>query len=75
MVVVVEILYVVHNDSEGLCRIFVLPMIGSFDEDLTIAKRRKLQEVWSCLLFIRSGQNRLARQSERGRRRGRQRKR
>ena len=31
--------------------------------------------VWSCLLFIRSGQNHLARHCERGRRQGRQRKR
>ena len=31
--------------------------------------------VWSCFLFIRSGQNHLARHSERGRRQGRQRKR
>ena len=29
-------------------------------------KRRKLQLVWSCLPFIRSGQNHLARHSERG---------
>ena len=31
--------------------------------------------IWSCLPFIRSGQNHLARPSERGRRQGRQRKR
>ena len=31
--------------------------------------------VWSCLLFIRSGQTHLARHSERGNRLGRQRKR
>ena len=31
--------------------------------------------IWSCLLFIRSGQNHLARHSKRGRRQGRQRKR
>ena len=31
--------------------------------------------VWTCLPFIRSGQNHLARHSERGRRQGRQRKR
>ena len=31
--------------------------------------------VWSCLPFIRSGQNHLARHSERGRKQGRQRKR
>ena len=31
--------------------------------------------VWSCLAFIRSGQNHLARHSERGQKEGRQRKR
>ena len=31
--------------------------------------------VWTCLQFVRSGQNHLARHSERGRRQGRQRKR
>ena len=29
-------------------------------------KETQTAEVWSCLLFIRSGQNNLARQSERG---------
>ena len=31
--------------------------------------------VWSCLPFIRSGENHLARHSERGKKKGRQRKR
>ena len=31
--------------------------------------------VWTCLPFVRSGQNHLARHSERGKRQGRQRKR
>ena len=40
--------------------------IGPHEEFLTIVKRRKLQWSWSCLPFIRSGQNHLARHSERG---------
>ena len=39
--------------------------IGPHEDLLTIVKRRKLQVVWSCLPFIRSGQNHLARHSER----------
>ena len=36
-------------------------------EDVNIVKRHKLHAVlWSCLLFIRSGQNHLARHSESG---------
>ena len=37
-------------------------------------KETQTAMVWSCLLFIRSGQNHLARHSERGKRQGRQRK-
>ena len=33
---------------------------------LTTVKRRKLQRIWSCLPFIRSGQNHPARHIERG---------
>ena len=33
---------------------------------LTIVKRQQTAVVWSCLLFIRSGKNHLARHSERG---------
>ena len=49
--------------------------VGSLEDLLTIVKRRKLQwyghasrtaVVWSCLPFIRSGQNHLARHSEGG---------
>ena len=36
---------------------------------------RQTEVVWTCLPFIRSGQNRLARQSERGKKQGRQKKR
>ena len=35
-------------------------------EDLTIVKKTQTAVVWSCLLFIRSGQTHLARHSERG---------
>ena len=38
-------------------------------------KKTQTAVVWSCFPFIRSGQNHLARHSERGRRQGRQRKR
>ena len=37
-------------------------------EDLTIHKETQTSVVWSCLLFIRSGRNRLARHSGRGKR-------
>ena len=40
--------------------------IGPHEGLLTIVKRRRLQVVWSCLPFIRSSQNHLARHSERG---------
>ena len=40
--------------------------IRPHEDLLTIVKRCKQQSlVWSCLLFIRSGQNHLARHSER----------
>ena len=39
---------------------------GPHEDLLTIVKRRKLAVIWSCLPFIRSGQNHLARHSERG---------
>ena len=39
------------------------------------SKETQTEVVWSCLSFIRSGQNHLARHSERERRQGRQRKR
>ena len=38
-------------------------------------KEMQTAVVWSCLQFVRSGQNHLARHSERGKRQGRQRKR
>ena len=40
--------------------------IGPHEDLLTIVKRRKTEVVWTCLPFIGSGQNQLARHSERG---------
>ena len=40
--------------------------IGSHEDLLSIVKRHKHAVVWICLSFIRSGQNDLARHSERG---------
>ena len=39
---------------------------GPHEDLLTIVKRQKTATVWSCLPIIRSGQNHLARQNERG---------
>ena len=40
--------------------------IGPHEDHLTFVKRRELKVVWTCLPFIRSRQNHLARYSERG---------
>ena len=40
--------------------------IGPHEELLTIVKKTQTAVVWSCFPFIRSGQNHLARHSERG---------
>ena len=40
--------------------------IGPHEDLLTIVKRTQTAVVWSCLPFIRSGQNHLARHGERG---------
>ena len=39
---------------------------GPQEDLLTILKRLQIAVVWTCLLFIRSDQNHLARHSERG---------
>ena len=44
----------------------ILQAIGPHEDLLTIVKRWKPAVIWSCLPFIRSGQNHLARHSERG---------
>ena len=66
-----KILHISYKDEEVHAKI--QQAIGPH-EDLIIIKRCKLQHfkemqtaaVWSCLRFIRSGQNHLARHSERG---------
>ena len=40
--------------------------IGPHEDLLNIVKKRQTAVVWSCFPFIRSGQNHLARHSERG---------
>ena len=40
--------------------------IGPYEDLLTMVKIRKTAVAWSSLMFIRSGQNHLARHSERG---------
>ena len=54
-----------HVTNEEV-RAKILQAIGPHEDLLTIVKRRKLAVVWSCLPFNRSGQNHLARHSERG---------
>ena len=49
--------------------------IGPHEDLLTNRKETQTAVVWSCLLFIRSGQNHLARHNERGKIQGRQSKR
>ena len=54
-----------HVTNEEVCA-KIQQAIGPHEDLLTIIKRHKLQwYVWSCLLFIRSGQNHLSRHSER----------
>ena len=51
-----------HVTNEEVC-VKIQQAIGSHEDLLTIVKRRTLQ---SCLPFIRSGQNHLARHREKG---------
>ena len=53
-----------HVTNEEVCG-KIQQAIGPH-EDLIIVNRRKLEMVLTCLLLIRSGQNHLARHSERG---------
>ena len=62
---IVLISYKDHVTNEEVCA-KIQQAIGPHADLLTIVKRRKLQWVWSCLPFIRSGQNHLAQHSERG---------
>ena len=63
-----KILYISYKDhvTNEEVRAKIQQAIGPHEDLLTIVKRRKLQVVWSCLPFIRSGQNHLATHSERG---------
>ena len=63
-----RISYKDHVTNEEV-RAKIQQAIGPHEDLLAIVKRRKLQR--SCLPFIRSGQNHLARHSERGRRKSR----
>ena len=60
-----RISYKDHVTNEEV-RAKIQQAIGPHEDLLTIVKSRRLQMVWSCFLFIRSGQNHLARHSERG---------
>ena len=62
---ILHISYKDHVTNEEI-RAKIQQAIGPHEDLLTIVKRRKVQCVWSCLPFIRSGQNHLARHSERG---------
>ena len=62
---ILQISYKNHVTNEEV-RAKIQQAIGLHEDLLTIVKRRKLQVVWSCFPFIRSGQNHLARHNERG---------
>ena len=61
---ILHISYKDHVTNEKVCA-KIQQAIGPHEFLLTIVKRRKLTVVWSCLPFIGSGQNHLARHSER----------
>ena len=69
---ILRISYKNHVTNEEV-RAKIQQAIGPHEDLLTIVKRRKL--VWSCLPFISSGQNHLARHSERGKKTSQTRKR
>ena len=62
---VLHISYIDHVTNEEV-RAKIQQAIGPHEDLLTIVKRRETTVVWSCLPFIRSGQNHLARHSEKG---------
>ena len=75
-----------YNISVSLIQIFknlydkevctkIQQAIGPHEDLMSIVKRRKLKVVWTCLQFIRSGQNHLQGTVEGGRRQDRQKKR
>ena len=61
---ILRISYKDHVTNEEV-RAKIQQAIGPHEDLLTIVKRRKLAVIWSCLPFIRSGQNHFARHSER----------
>ena len=61
---ILHILYKDHVTNEEV-RAKIQQPIGPH-EDLTSVKKTQTAVVWSCFPFIRSGQNHLARHSERG---------
>ena len=63
-----KILRISYKDhvTEEEVRAKIQQAIGPHEDLLTIVKKSKLLVVWSCLLFIRSGQSQLAMHSERG---------
>ena len=70
---ILRISYKDHVTNEEV-RAKIQQAVGPLEDLLTIVKRRTA-EVWSCLPFIRSGQNHLARHSERGKKTRKTRKR
>ena len=63
-----KILHISYNDhvNNEEVRAKIQQAIWPHEDLLTIVKRRKTAVVWSCFPFIRSGQNHVARHSERG---------
>ena len=62
---ILRISYKDHVTNEEV-RAKIQQVIRPHEDVLTICKETQTAVVWSCLLFIRSGQNHLARHSERG---------
>ena len=62
---IVLISYKDHVTNEEV-RAKIQQAIGPHEDHLTIFKETQTAVVWSCLPFIRSGQNQFARHSERG---------
>ena len=62
---ILPILYKDHVTNKEI-RAEIQQAIGPHEDLLTMVKRRKTAVVWTCLPFIRSGQNHLTRHSEKG---------
>ena len=62
---ILHILYKDHATNEEV-HAKIQQATGPHEDLLTIVKRRKLAVIWSSFPFIRSGQNHLAKHSERG---------